>query len=967
MNRLLFIFMTLWVGFSGSVVCQRPSVVNIGAIFTFDSVIGRAAKAAMEAAVSDVNADQGILNGTELRLITRDVNCSVFLGSVEVFQLVEKKVVAIIGPQSSSIAHMISEIANGLKVPLISYAATDPTLSAQQFPYFLRSTHSDSSQMTAMADFICFYGWKQVIAIYVDDDYGRNGISALDNALENNNARLSHKLPLPVQFDQNDITVLLKQAKLLGSRIYVVHVNPDPRLRIFTLAQELQMMNSNSVWLATDWLSATLDSISPINQASLHNLQGVVGLRQRTPESIHKKAFLSRWSTMQQKGLVRTGLNTYGLYAYDTVWAVARSIDKLGSITFSVSEKLIDANESDMHLEKLKVFDEGNLLRKRLLETNFTGLTGQVQFDHDRNIVGGGYEIINIDKMKIHTVGYWSDGFGFSVLPSETHKGKKNNTSELDQKLRDITWPGGKIERPRGWEIANNERPLRIGVPNRASFVDFCTENHTSHKIQGYCVDIFLEARKLVPYDIPYRFEPFGDGRSNPPYDELVRMVANDTAIGCMIINHILVQTRSIKRWVSCLKPCICREQICWQIIFFFDCIPCLSLKLWFQVFDVVVGDIAIVTDRTRTVDFSQPYASSGLVIVAPISNPKSSAWVFVKPFTVELWCVTAAAFVMIAVVIWVLEHRVNDDFRGPPSKQLVTMFMFSFSTLFKTNQEATVSSMGRFVMVVWLFLLMVITSSYTASLSSILTVQQLSTPITGIDSLIASNLPIGYQVGSFAYSYLMDNLRVTRSRLIPLGSPEEYEKALRQGPSNGGVAAIVDELPYVDLFLAAKPNFGIIGQPFTRSGWGFAFQRDSPLAVDMSTAILKLSENGELQRIGKHWFCKPDCPWERSHNTEAHQLHFISFWGLYILCGTITLVALLVFLLRTVSQFVRYKRRQMLQSSPSTSSSSTSTTRCSNVIYNFFDFIDEKEEAIKKIFTHCENPQINVNSARST
>ncbi|KAK4847088.1 hypothetical protein QYF36_025429 [Acer negundo] len=906
----LFIFMT-WVGFSGSVFCQRPSVVNIGAVFTFDSVIGRAAKAAMEAAVSDVNADQGILNGTELRLIMKDVNCSVFMGSIEVFNLIEKEVVAIIGPQSSSIAHMISEIANGLKVPLISYAATDPTLSAKQFPYFLRSTQSESSQMTAMADFIDFYGWKQVIAIYVDDDYGRNGISALDNALENKISRLSHKLPLPVQFDQNDITVVLKQAKSLGSRVYVVHVNPDPRLRIFALAQELQMMNSNSVWLATDWLSATLDSISPMNQTSLHNLQGVVGLCQHTPESIHKKAFLSRWSTMQQKGLVTTGLNTYGLYAYDTVWAVARSIDKLRSIHFSVSDKLIDRNESDMLLEKLKVFDEGNFLRKKLLKTNFTGLTGQVQFDHDRNIVGSGYDVINIDKMKIHTVGYWSHGLGFSVLPPETIKGKKNNNSELDQKLKNITWPGGKTEKPRGWEIASDERPLRIGVPNRASFVQFVTEDHNSHKVQGYCVDIFLEALKLVPYDTPYRFEPFGDGRSNPHYGELVRMVADD-------------------------------------------------------VFDVVVGDVAIVTNRTKIVDFSQPYASSGLVIVAPISNPKSSAWVFVKPFTVELWCVTAAAFVMIAVVIWVLEHRVNDAFRGPPRRQLITMFMFSFSTLFKTNQEDTVSSLGRFVMVVWLFLLMVITSSYTASLSSILTVQQLSTPITGIDSLIATNLPIGYQVGSFAYSYLKDNLRVSRSRLISLGSPEEYEKALRQGPSNGGVAAIVDELPYVELFLATNPDFGIIGQQFTRSGWGFAFQRDSPLAVDISTAVLKLSENGKLQRIREDWFCKPECPWQTTHYTEVHQLHFISFWGLYLLCGTITLAALLVFLLRTVRQFVRYKRTQMPRSLPSSSSSST-TTRCSNVIYSFFDFIDEKEEAIKKIFTHCENPQINVNSARST
>lgn len=80
--------------------------------------------------------------------------------------------------------------------------------------------------------------------------------------------------------------------------------------------------------------------------------------------------------------------------------------------------------------------------------------------------------------------------------------------------------------------------------------------------------------------------------------------------------------------------------------------------------------------NRTLIVDFSQPYATTGLVIVAPIDNSKSNAWVFLKPFTWEMWFVTAAFFVMIAVVIWTLEHRVNKDFRGPPKRQLVTMFL---------------------------------------------------------------------------------------------------------------------------------------------------------------------------------------------------------------------------------------------------------------------------------------------------
>lgn len=159
-------------------------------------------------------------------------------------------------------------------------------------------------------------------------------------------------------------------------------------------------------------------------------------------------------------------------------------------------------------------------------------------------------------------------------------------------------------------------------------------------------------------------------------------------------------------------------------------------------------------------------------------------------------------------------------------------------------TEEDTVSTLGKMVMVVWLFLLMVITSSYTASLTSILTIQQLSSPITGIDSLIATNSPIGYQVGSFVYNYLTEILYVPSSRLVSLRNPEEFERALRRGPWNGGVAAIIDELPYVELFLSERTDFGIIGQPFTRSGWGFV----SISKNNLEQAIIVIHQHDHLK-----------------------------------------------------------------------------------------------------------------------
>lgn len=121
-----------------------------------------------------------------------------------------------------------------------------------------------------------------------------------------------------------------------------------------------------------------------------------------------------------------------------------------------------------------------------------------------------------------------------------------------------------------------------------------------------------------------------------------------------------------------------------------------------------------------------------------------------------------------------------------------------------------------------------------------------------------------------------------------------------------------------------------------------------------MSTAILKLSESGELQKIHEKWFCKMGCPGERKSDSKPEQLHFVSFWGLYFSCGVISLAALLIYLMRMICQYVRFKRKQ--KDVIASSSEEVAGSHCSRVVVNFFNFIDEKEEAIKKMFTQSDN-----------
>ncbi|KAL0352529.1 UNVERIFIED_CONTAM: Glutamate receptor 3.3 [Sesamum calycinum] len=847
----VFLILLLWLlsfgvlsnGLSAN-ASSRPAVVNIGAIFTLDSTIGRVAKIAIEEAVKDVNSNSSVLQGTKLNVDIRNSNCSGFLGLVE---------------------------------------ATDPTLSSLQFPYFIRTTQSDLHQMTAVADIVEHYGWKEVIVIFLDDDYGRNGLSALDDALAARRCRVSYKAGIPPgDLSRSEIMDILVKVALTESRVIVLHAYPAAGFMVFSVAHYLGMMDDGYVWIATDWLSSALDSASPQRAQTLtETMQGVLVLRQHTPDSERKRAFMARWNNLTGGSL---GLSTYGLYAYDTVWLTAHAIDSFlsqgGVISFSNDSRLNSLEgKSQLHLEALVIFDGGPLLLKNILQTEFVGLTGPVKFNSDKSLTLPAYEIINIIGTGLHRVGYWCNYSGLSTVAPETLYSRPPNRSSANQQLNSVIWPGESIKTPRGWVFPNNGKQLRIGVPRRVSYREFVSQVAGTNNFKGFCIDVFTAAVNLLPYAVPYQFVPYGNGRENPSY----RASEFDTT----------------------------------------------------GIFDGVVGDIAIVTNRTKIVDFTQPYAASGLVVVAPVRKLNTGAWAFLRPFSRQMWGVTAAFFIFIGIVVWILEHRINDEFRGPPKKQLITILWFSLSTLFFAHRETTVSTLGRLVLILWLFVVLIINSSYTASLTSILTVQQLYSPIKGIETLKDGDDPIGYQVGSFAEHYLSEGIGISKSRLKALGSPEEYAAALRKGPENGGVAAVVDERPYIELFLASQCKFRIIGQEFTKSGWGFAFPRDSPLAIDLSTAILTLSENGDLQRIHDKWLTTSSCS---SDNTEleSDRLHLKSFWGLYLLCGIACFIALLIYFLQIVNKFRKASPDDVIDGQGSSRSKRLQT---------LLSLIDEKED----------------------
>ncbi|KAH6799323.1 glutamate receptor 3.3 [Perilla frutescens var. frutescens] len=853
---------------------SRPDVVNIGSILTFDSVIGKVAKVAMEAAVDDVNSNSDLLRGTKLNITMCNTNFSGFSGIIQAIHFMEAENVAIIGPQSAVTARVLSHLADELHIPLLSFSATDPTLSPLQFPYFVRTGVNDLFQMAAIADMIKYYGWKDVIAVFVDDDYGRNGLAILADQLAARSCQISDRAPLKPDAGLDDIRNALVEVALASSRILVVHTYPEKGLDIMNTAHYLGMMQQGYVWIATNWLSTVLDTNHPLSSQATNNIQGVLTLRVHTPNTETKKSFVSRWRSLTAREAVHNtpiGLSTYGLYAYDTVWMVACAIDAFlntsgGNISFT----------SYARLKGMRIFNGGEAMLSSILNVNTSGVTGTLRFTSHRDLIDPAFEIINVVGSGLRRTGYWSNSSGLSVVLS-----KKSCCSE--PRLHPPIWPGETAVQPRGWVYPNNGRQLRIGVPIRVSFQEFVGRVAGEHDMYtGYCIDVFTAAMSLLPYAVPYQLIPYGDGHNNPSSTDLIRLIAAGE-------------------------------------------------------YDAAIGDIAITTDRTRMADFTQPYVESGLVVVAPIRKLPSTAWAFLQPFTTKMWCVTGIFFLIGGAIVWIVEHRINDDFRGPPRKQLVTIIWFSFSTLFYSHKR-TVSCLGRFILPVWLFAIFIIKSSYTASLTSILTVQQLSSPIKGIQTLMEGDDPIGYQQGSFARDYLVEQLGIKEARLLPLNMPEDYARALDRGPARGGVVAVVDERVYAELFLSTRCEFTIVGREFTKNGWGFAFAKESELAIDMSTAILRVSENGDLKRIHDKWLLRSACS-SQGAKLQEDRLRLSSFEGLFLICGLACVAAFLLYFINIIRQYNHHHHHHTTTSTPTTS----------RRLHTFFSFADDKEDSVKE------------------
>ncbi|KAI4356970.1 hypothetical protein L6164_000947 [Bauhinia variegata] len=340
------------------------------------------------------------------------------------------------------------------------------------------------------------FGWREIVPIYENTEYGKGLIPCLNDAFEAIDSRVPYRSVIDPR--SNGTQILEELHKITNhtlTKIFLVHMTKELGSKFFPAAEKAGMMREGYAWIVTERLSSLLEPMEP---EVINSMQGVLGVRPKVPNTTRVEDFRKRWNSS-------TEVTLFGLWAYDTVWALAMAVEKAG-LTNSTSQKKYDTNNSTGILDfaDVRISETGPRILNEILATKFCGLFGNFSLVNG-TLEPSRLEIFNVRDQKEYIIGYWP---------------KEENFPDAKLKLQDPKWPGNAKEKP---------TKLRIGIPVRQN-----QNNNVFSKVENFSFDIFEEVVKNLTFPLFYEFLPFGG-----TYDELLMQIQNkefDAVVGDITI-----------------------------------------------------------------------------------------------------------------------------------------------------------------------------------------------------------------------------------------------------------------------------------------------------------------------------------------------------------------------------------------------------------------------------------------------
>uniref|UniRef100_A0AAR2JG69 Glutamate receptor n=1 Tax=Pygocentrus nattereri TaxID=42514 RepID=A0AAR2JG69_PYGNA len=533
---------------------------------------------------------------------------------------------------------------------------------------------------------------------------------------------------------------------------------------------------------------------------------------------------IQEWLEFDSKDLKspKRRLKYTGALTYDGVSVMATAFQNLRKQRIDISRR---GNAGECLANPPAPWGQGIDIQRALQQVQFEGLTGHVQFSEKGHRTNFTVSVMELSPSGPKKVGYWNENEKYVSTATYTHI--LNETLGLQNRTYVVT--------------TILESPYVMLKKNHEQFVG-------NDKYEGYCVELAAEIAKHVGYS--FRLELVGDGKYGTRDPET-------------------------KMWNGMVG------------------------ELVYGKADVAVAPLTITLVREEVIDFSKPFMSLGIsIMIKKPTKSKPGVFSFLDPLAYEIWMCIVFAYIGVSVVLFLVsrfspyEWHSEDTEEGSQSqgqhgqgqqekqeKQpehtnefgIFNSLWFSLGAFMQQGCDISPRSLsGRIVGGVWWFFTLIIISSYTANLAAFLTVERMVSPIESAEDL-AKQTEIAYGTldgGSTKDFFRRSKIAVFEKMWSYMKSadPSVFVKTTDEGVArvrkSKGKYAYLLESTMNEYIEQRKPCDTMkVGGNLDSKGYGVATPKGSALRNPVNLAVLKLNEQGLLDKLkNKWWYDKGEC-----------------------------------------------------------------------------------------------------------
>uniref|UniRef100_A0A8C7WMI0 Glutamate receptor, ionotropic, AMPA 1a n=1 Tax=Oryzias sinensis TaxID=183150 RepID=A0A8C7WMI0_9TELE len=733
-----------------------------------------------------------------------------------------KGVYAIIGLYDRKTVNMLMSFCGALHVCFVT--PSFPIETANQFVIQLRPELQD-----ALVGVIDHYGWTKFVYMYSSD----SGLSVLQKVLDT--AAERNWQVTSVNVETMTEASFLKVFQDLDKRKEGQIIIDCETERLTGILKKIVEQGKNAK--SYHYILANLGFLD-IDLTDLRkggaNITGFQLVNNSEP-TVSRIA--QQWMEFDNKDnkMPKTGLKYTGALTYDGVKVMSMAFQNLRRQRIDISRR---GNAGECLANPPAPWGQGIDIQRALQQVRIDGLTGHIQFNEKGRRTNYTVSVMELAPSGPKKVGYWNEDEKY-VTTTSFIRGS-NDTYGLLNRTYIVT--------------TILESPYVMLKKNHEQLVG-------NDRYEGYIVELAAEIAKHVGYQ--YKLKIVSDGKYGARDPENTKM------------------------WNGMVG------------------------ELVYGKADLAVAPLTITLVREEVIDFSKPFMSLGIsIMIKKPTKSKPGVFSFLDPLAYEIWMCIVFAYIGVSVVLFLVsrfspyEWHAEDyedgaepqtptqaaASNGVQQGQTPTQQNTNQQNLEQTNEFGIFNSLwfslgafmqqgcdisprslsGRIVGGVWWFFTLIIISSYTANLAAFLTVERMVSPIESAEDL-AKQTEIAYgtlDAGSTKEFFRRSKIAVFEKMWAYMKSadPSVFVKTTDEGvmrvrKSKGKYAYLLESTmnEYIE---QRKPCDTMkVGGNLDSKGYGIATPKGSPLRNPVNLAVLKLNEQGLLDKLkNKWWYDKGEC-----------------------------------------------------------------------------------------------------------